>query len=89
MKAIVASVLVATLVISGCSSTPDVIYLQPQCSVPTLSALPQVDAGELWDAIGDDTYQQLVLREKLIMDWALDMRAIVQEVCQNGRAGSQ
>ena len=87
-----ASVLLAASVIGGltsCSSTPDVIYLQPQCSVPTLSALPQVDAGELWDAIGDDTYQQLVLREKLIMDWALDIRAIVQEVCQNGRSDSQ
>lgn len=76
-----ASALLAILVISGCKSTPDVIYLKPECSVPVRAELPQVDAGELWDAVGDETYDKLADRERLIVDWAREMQLMLIAIC--------
>lgn len=76
------SALLVTLVISGCKSTPDVIYLKPECSVPIRQQLPQIDAGALWDAVGADTYDALVEREKLIVDWAREMELMLTAICK-------
>lgn len=70
-----------TLAISGCKSTPEVIYLQPECSVPVRAELPQVDAGLLWDAVGAETYDKLADRERLIVDWAREMQLMLTVIC--------
>ena len=79
-----ASVLMVTLAISACSSTPQVVYIKPECSVPIRANLPTVDAGLLWDAVGADTYDILVEREKLIADWALEMESMLEQICGRG-----
>lgn len=76
-----ASALLVTLAISGCSSTPDVVYVKPECSVPMRAELPQIDAGSLWDSVGNDRYELLVEREKLIVDWAREMELMLIVIC--------
>ena len=68
-------------VISACKSTPEVIYLKPECSVPVRAELPEIDAGELWDAVGAETYDKLADRERLIVDWAKEMQYMLQVIC--------
>ena len=79
-----ASVLAAISGINACTSTPQVVYIKPECSVPIRAPLPTVDAGELWDAVGADTYDILVEREKLIADWALEMESMLEQICGRG-----
>ena len=77
------SVLVVTLAISGCANRPpDVVYLKTECSVPVRAQLPEIDAGELWDAVGADVYDTLLLRERLIVDWAVEMQYMLQVICR-------
>lgn len=77
-----ANALLVTLVISGCKSTPEVIYLKPECSVPVRAELPQIDAGALWDAVGAETYDKLADRERLIVDWAREMELMLTSICK-------
>lgn len=69
---------------SGCSSTPQperIVYVKPDCSVPLLNPLPEIDAGELWDVVGNDLYWKLVDRERIIVDWADEMKAVLSVIC--------
>jgi len=70
------------LAISGCKSTPEIIYLKPECSVPARAILPEIDAGLLWDAVGADTYDKLADRERLIVDWAREMELMLMYICK-------
>jgi hypothetical protein len=71
----------ALLALSACKSTPQVVYLKPECSVPVRAELPEIDAGELWDAVGAETYDKLADRERLIVDWAKEMQYMLQVIC--------
>lgn len=75
------SALLVVLAISGCSSTPAVVYLKPECFVPLRAELPVIDAGLLWDAVGADIYDKLANRERLIVDWAREMQLMIEAVC--------
>ena len=50
-----AAISVAT---SGCV-TAEYVTLQPQCGPVTVPALPVINMGELWDALGDAQYREL------------------------------
>jgi len=50
--------------------------------VPERPILPAIDAGELWDAIGQERYDALMTRERRIVDWALELEAVLTEVCR-------
>ena len=67
--------------IAGCS-TGQTISVQPKCYVPVLPSLPTIDGGELFDRIGPDDYYTLSLREKRLTDWALEMEAMLLELCK-------
>jgi hypothetical protein len=75
--------LLVILVISGCKSTPQVVYLKPECSVPVRAELPTIDAGELWDATGQELYDSLLQRERLIVDWAVEMQYMLTVICND------
>lgn len=40
-----------TLVLSSCGTTPEYIYVQPECSVAPRKALPEIDAGVLYSIL--------------------------------------
>jgi hypothetical protein len=51
------------------------------CNLPKRPDLPKVDAADLWDKLGSNIYSNLQLREKLIVDWALELEVIAKGVC--------
>jgi hypothetical protein len=40
-----------TLGLTGCKSTPEYIYVQPECPIIANKTLSEVDAGVLWDVL--------------------------------------
>ena len=46
------------LTLSACTTT-EYIEVTPQCSPPSPPALPALDKGSLWDALGDAEYRRL------------------------------
>ncbi len=72
--------LLVSLVTLGCSNTPEVV-VKVDCNLPKRPDLPKVDAADLWDKLGSNIYSNLQLREKLIVDWALELEVIAKGVC--------
>lgn len=50
--------LLLLLLLSGCART-EYVTLQPQCEPVVVPALPLLDRGELWQALGDAQYREL------------------------------
>lgn len=69
------------IVVSGCASSVRTEYVRPVCNPPVLQSLPEIDGGELFDLVGSDRYYDLSLREKRIVDWALELEGMVNELC--------
>lgn len=69
------------LVIAGCT-TVRTEYVTAKCEIPVFPSLPTVDGGRLYDRIGADDYYTLMLREKRLTDWALEMEATLIELCR-------
>lgn len=60
MKPMIVLLLSAPLVLSVAScSTAEYVEIAPQCSPPSAPALPSIDRGSLWDALGDAEYRRL------------------------------
>jgi hypothetical protein len=57
------------------------VDIRPQCTPPTQPALPVVDRGELWDALGDTKYR--VLERYIFQLWAFadEQTAILDAIC--------
>ena len=80
MNAMKKLALLALFVVSGCS-TLEVVPVMPQCTPVTVPALPILDQGKLWDALGDVQYRQL---ERYINDlWSVidEQAAVIDGVC--------
>ena len=67
--------------LAGCA-TAERVYITPDCTVPPRPTLPTVDAGELWDTVGDDMYRVLEDRDARLTDWALELEAGMIVLCQ-------
>lgn len=81
MSGLVVFALAATLGVSGCART-EYVTLQPQCEPVVVPALPLLDRGELWDALGDAQYREL---ERYINGlWGVidEQAALIKSVCQ-------
>lgn len=55
---LIASALLVTLGVSGCTTT-EYVHVNPQCTPPPLPVLPVVDMGNTWEKLGDAHYRQL------------------------------
>lgn len=66
--------------ISACT-TVEYVPVTPNCSPVVMPALPDIDSGELWDALGDDQYR--VLERYIDRMWSVvdEQAAIISEVC--------
>ena len=77
-----ASALLAALLTSACATTTEYVYLQPRCQPAPEPVLHDIDAGALWDAVGDDTYRKLEQNQSRLVTWALLNADIVRNVCE-------
>jgi hypothetical protein len=78
-----ATALLTSWALSACS-TVEYIEVTPQCTPPSQPALPSIDKGELWDALGDAQYRQL---ERYILQlWAFadEQTAMLDAICNRG-----
>jgi len=58
MTVLKASVLAVLFAVSGCT-TIEYVEVRPQCEPVPIPALPSLDRGELWDALGDAQYREV------------------------------
>lgn len=66
--------------VSACT-TVEYVPVTPNCSPVVMPNLPDIDAGMLWDALGDERYREI---EKYIDRlWGVvdEQAAIISEVC--------
>lgn len=48
---LITNVLLVLLTTPACKSTPEYIYVQPECSIPARKTLTDVDSGVLYDVL--------------------------------------
>lgn len=74
----------ALAVISGATSgcTTEFVTLQPQCEPVVVPALPLLDRGELWDALGDAQYRGLERYINGIWGVVDEQAALIEAVCR-------
>jgi len=78
----VLSVLLALSVMAGCGTKTKPILVKLECPEIVFPTLPEIDAGELFDAVGSDVYFKLEDRESKITTWALQMEVLLLHLCE-------
>lgn len=82
MPSKIASLLLCAALLASCANQPpQYIEVQPTCTAPPQPALPQIEGDEL-EALSDDVYWRLENRERRLVDWALELKAMVDELCE-------
>lgn len=66
-------------VIAGCATTETVV-IQPECDVPGQPTLPAISSDRL-AGLDDTTFWDLMERERRLVDWAMDMQAMLGVLC--------
>lgn len=78
-------VLILTVIAgSGCATKTEYVYIKPECSVPPMVSeadLPNIDVDYVYDNLGTEVAEDLLKRERLIVDSLLEHRAILKEIC--------
>lgn len=80
------TVLIA-LAMTGCT-TVKTEYVAPECEVPELATLPPIKSNSL-DSVSDETFWALQTRERRLTDWALDMEAQLEVLCEEPKDGEE
>lgn len=74
--------LVVIFAASGCART-EYIEVRPNCTPPTQPALPVIERGDLWDALGDTQYRELERYINGVWSWADEQAALLGELCDD------
>lgn len=83
MKPINALLLSAPLALFVAScTTVEYIHVTPECTPPPQPALPEVDRGKLWDALGDDRYRQLERYINGVWAFSDEQGAMLDSLCE-------
>lgn len=80
MRGLMIAGLMAIFAGSGCS-TVEYVEVTPRCTPPSQPALPVIDRGELWDALGDARYRQLERYINGLWGYADEQAALLDELC--------
>lgn len=70
-----------SVLLAACAANERIVVVSPQCDIPPVPALPDVDMGELWDHLGDSRYRELERYINGVWAYADEMKAILGEVC--------
>lgn len=79
--ALLAPALAVLCAVSGCTTT-EYIHVTPECTPPPQPALPEIDRGELWDALGDDRYRQLERYINGVWAFSDEQGAMLDSLCE-------
>ena len=77
---IVALGLAALFAVSGCART-EYVEIRPQCTPPAKPALPLLEKGELWQALGDSQYRRLERYILQLWSFADEQSAMLDVIC--------
>ncbi|SNY95558.1 hypothetical protein [Halomonas sp. hl-4] len=75
------SVLAAIFAVSGCETT-EYINVTPECTPPPQPVPPEIDQGELWDALGDERYRQLERYINGVWAFSDEQGAMLDSLCE-------
>lgn len=70
---------------SGCQKRIEYVHVQPECSLPPLvreSDLPSIDVDYVYDNLGTDVAEDLLKRERLIVDNLIEHRVMLKTICE-------
>lgn len=82
MKPIPALMTAGLLALSVAScTTVEYIEVKPSCTPPSQPALPEIDRGELWQALGDAQYRQLERYINGLWGYADEQAALLTVLC--------
>lgn len=82
MKPINALLAPALLVLSVAScTTVEYVPVTPQCTPPPQPALPVIDRGDLWDAVGDAEYRRIETYINSLWVYSDEQAAILSAIC--------
>lgn len=82
MKPIPALMIAGLVALSAAScSTVEYVEVTPQCTAPTQPALPVIDMGKTWDALGDAQYRELERYITTLWGYADEQAALLGELC--------
>lgn len=84
-KGLMIAALLAIFAGSGCTTT-EYREVRPQCTPPSEPALPLIDRGELWDALGDDRYRELERYLNTLWGYADEQAAMLAKLCETSPA---
>ncbi len=79
IPALMTSALLAASVAS--CSTVEYIEVKPQCTPPPEPALPVIDKGSMWDALGDTEYRRVERYINGLWQYADEQAAMLGELC--------
>lgn len=74
------SALAVIFAVSGCAST-EYVPVTPECTPPGKPALPEIDRGQLWDAVGDAQYRQIERYVNALWGYADEQAAMLVALC--------
>lgn len=83
MKPIIALLLSAPLALFVAScTTVEYVPVNPQCTPPPQPALPEIDRGELWDAVGDAEYRRIESYINQLWAFSDEQGAMLDSLCE-------
>lgn len=75
------ALMLVLILTTACSPTIVREYVKPECEAPPKPTLPYIDAQALYDAVGQDIYEDLLNSNRLRDGYANEMRAMIQVLC--------
>ena len=80
MNALLLSALLA-LFVASCAKT-EYIHVTPSCTPPPQPALPEIDRGELWGAVGDAEYRRIESYINQLWAFSDEQGAMLDSLCE-------
>ena len=70
----------AVFLMTACATRTEYVEVRPDCTPPPVPALPELSADDL-APLSDGVYYDVIERDARLQDWALEMRAMLRELC--------
>ena len=79
-KRITATLAAALILLATAGCATRIVTVKPECEPPPMPVLPVIPSADL--TVDNYTFWMLMDRERLLADWALEMKAVIKAVCK-------